>query len=174
MIKPPRDELDMPLDELQRVVIEIDQEMERDGVPVSLRSVKLRSRLAAKTGKRSLYVSATERAADKILASLYPRRELAIEETYSGVLLFQSTIYALGIGRVFGQVRINLDIMLPDMPAARRRQMRSSPEAFSLFLDQCCDVADLMTLGIDLSQNRDSSGISEGETWSRAFTSSDR
>ncbi len=87
-----RDELDMPYEDLERIVIEIDAEMEREGIPVAQRSLLLRGRLSRKTGERTLYVSATVHAATQILGGLYPRKELAIESIYDGVFLFKGVI----------------------------------------------------------------------------------
>jgi len=141
-------DLRVDIDELRKLVLEIDEEMRKERIPVEDRSVRLRGRLSNRLGSWSLYETPEQKAAAEILETLYPPGALAFKHTFTGAFLYKDAIYPLGIGTVFGNVRIKLENLIVGLPPERWRQLKGDPAAYGAFIDQCCDVADL-SQGLD-------------------------
>jgi len=138
----------MDIEELRTIVLEIDEEMRQEGIPVEQRSVRLRRRLSNRLKSWSLYETPEQRAASEILESLYPQGALGFKHTYTGAFYYKDVIYPLGVGTVFGRVTIKPEKFIVGLSPDRWYQLKSDPSAYGRYIDQCRDVADL-SLGLD-------------------------
>lgn len=142
----------MDLEELRAIVLEIDEEMRQEGIPVEQRSFRLRGRLSNRLKSWALYETPEQRVASEILESLYPWGSMGFRHAYTGAFYYKDAIYPLGVGTVLGRVTLQLESFIVGLSPDRWHQLKGDPAAHGRYIDQCCDVADL-NLGLgDLRQ----------------------
>lgn len=138
--------------QLRDIVVAIDEQMRREGVPIAARTLQLAMRISEQLNTPLLWGTPVQDAAQEMLAELYPPGHLGIPASYAGAFLFKDVIYKINMGMILGAVTFDLDRLIANMPPERVRQLKADPEAYARYIDQCCDVADLALGFMDLKK----------------------
>jgi len=135
-------------EELRKLVIEIDDEIQRESNRTVGRELEIIRRLAMRLNRPISNIDPICKETIKIFHELYNMKDVAIPALVIGGYYFKGCIYKLFIGQVYGKVRIDISKIIKDIPELRLKQLFESNEELSIYLDQICDLFDF-GLGLD-------------------------
>jgi HEPN domain-containing protein len=145
----------MNKEQLRKMVMEIDEEIQKETNQLVGREMEIWRRLAMKLGRTISNVDPICKDMMEIFHEMYNIKDVAIPPLAVGGFLYKGCLYKLYIGQVFGRVQIDLSTIIKDIPPLRLQQLFESPNDLNLYLHQVCDLFDFGQGLDDLGKSTD-------------------
>lgn len=129
--------------ELKRLVLQFDQELTSENVPIIGRPLRVIEKVCKHFNCSLSSDDPLWHAIVRIGESLYPRQSLVLEPILTGVFFFQGCIYKAEVPLVFNAFRLNPDDILESLPPLRKEALFLSKKAFAKYLLNTFNLVDL-------------------------------
>jgi len=110
----------MNKEQLRKMVMEIDEEIQKETNQLVGREMEIWRRLAMKLGRTISNVDPICTDMMEIFHEMYNIKDVAIPPLAVGGFLYKGCLYKLYIGQVYGRVQIDLSTIIKDIPQGLR------------------------------------------------------